>query len=133
MIDITQYRLLTPALCTLNVDKELTLYKRNGDIELYTEDTSTKIDLHEYKGAQNEDFNLVFTNRSKEFIKRCQRSEAVLQALYAIFNFETNGGWVECSQYDRLEFLDAMYLEVEPIEETEEFLMEREKGIEIKI
>jgi hypothetical protein len=75
MIDITQYTLLTPAKSTLNVDKELTLFYRNGDIVKYENDTKTKINLKEIAGAQNEDFNLVFYNESDEYIKAAQKSE----------------------------------------------------------
>lgn len=93
MIDITNYKLLTPAEATLNVDKELILYYRNGDIISYENDTKTNIDLRKIAGAQNEDFNLVFYNRDDDFIKAAQKSEDFLQAIYSIFDFKV-GSWV---------------------------------------
>lgn len=109
-IDLTQYRMLTPAQSTLNVHKALTVYYRNGDIITYNNDTSTLIDLKEVLGCQNEDFNLVFINRDKKFISKCKKSEDWLQAIYNIFDFkQTDYDYVEVLQLGTLEFLDAIY------------------------
>ncbi len=109
-IDLTQYRLLTPAESTLNVHNALTVYYRNGDIITYNNDTSTLIDLKEVLGCQNEDFNLVFINRDKKFISKCKKSDDWLQVIYNIFDFkQTEYDYVEVLQLGTLEFLDAIY------------------------
>jgi hypothetical protein len=120
MIDISQYRLLTPANSTLNVKSELVVYYRNGDIISYKDNNKLEVDLTEIAGTQNEDFNLVFFNRSDEFIKDCKKSEDWLQALYAIFNFEANNNWVEVQQLSKFEFLDTVYNSQEEDIEVEE-------------
>jgi hypothetical protein len=75
MIDISNYRLLTPSISTLNVETEITVFYRDGEIVTYEKDKSTQIDLTKVMGTQDADFNLVFYNRSTEFVENCQRSE----------------------------------------------------------
>jgi len=99
-------------MVTLNVEEGLVLYYRNGNIVEIEKDCSSKIDLREISGAQNQDFNLVFTNREDAFVEECKKSENWLQALYCIFNFEV-GIWVEVQEFNALEFLDAMYYNTE--------------------
>jgi hypothetical protein len=111
MIDVTQYTLLTPAKSTLNVVEPLTLYYRNGEIITYENDSKTKIDLREVAGCQNKDFNLIFYNESLEYIKAAKKSEAFLQAIYNVFDFEVDQyAWCRVEQTSPLEFLDKLYL-----------------------
>jgi hypothetical protein len=118
MIDISKYKLLTPRHSILNVESPLTLYYRNGEIITIENDTTTEIDLAEISGAQNEDFNLVFTNKSDEYVEKAKVSEDHLQALYCIFNFSV-GKWCGVEQYNALEFLDAMYYNNEQVIEED--------------
>lgn len=94
MIDISQYRLLTPANSTLNIDEEITVHFRDGEIETFQGNNELDIDLALIAGVQTPDFNLVFKNHTDEFVKDCQRSESWLQALYYMFHFSVNGRWV---------------------------------------
>lgn len=117
MIDISKYTLLTLRHSVLNVDKPLTLYYRNGDIITFEKDRTTEIDLHEVAGAQNEDFNLVFTNKSDNYVAKAKKSEDHLQAIYCIFNFKP-GKYTQVTQHNALEFLDAMYYTNEVVEDS---------------
>lgn len=112
MIDITQYRLLTPAIAILNVPDELTIYFRTGEIKTVVDDNLTHIDLRDVAGIQNDDFNLVFFNRDDEFINACKESEDWLQAIYNVFDFtesHQDRKWVEVQELTPLEFLDRIY------------------------
>jgi hypothetical protein len=75
MIDISQYRLLTPANSILNIEDEITIYYRDGEIKTLKNNNSLDIDLTTISGVQTPDFNLVFKNHTQQFIKNCQKSE----------------------------------------------------------
>ena len=75
MIDISQYRLLTPANSTLNIEDEITIYYRDGDIKSFSNNNELEIDLKTIQGVQTPDFNLVFKNHTDDFVKNCQKSE----------------------------------------------------------
>ena len=109
MIDISNYRLLTPANSTLNIEGDITIHYRNGEIEELKDNTDKDINRIDILGVETDDFHLVFHNHDDTFIKNCQRSEDWLQALYYMFNFVVNSKWVEVTQHNKLEFFDAMY------------------------
>lgn len=75
MIDISQYRLLTPANSTLNIEDEITIYYRDGEIKTFENNNTLDIDLSIINGVQTPDFNLVFRNHTEQFVKDCQKSE----------------------------------------------------------
>lgn len=75
MIDIKKYRILTPAISTLNLNSDITIYLRNDEVETVGKDCTDKINLNEIAGVQCPEFNLVFKVHDKKFIKECQRSE----------------------------------------------------------
>ena len=120
MIDISQYRLLTPANSTLNIEDKITVFYKDGEIKTFENNNSQEIDLTLISGVQTPEFNLVFKNHTEQFVKDCQRSEDWLQALYYMFNFQVNSNWVEVTQHNELEFLDAMYYFNEEQPEAEE-------------
>ena len=113
-IDISKYRLLTPATATLNIEEEdIMVYMRNSDdiIKVPAGDTR-EVNLFEIRGIQTTDFNLIFRNHDEADIKAFQEREDFLQALYYLLNF-TIGKWVEVFQHNKLTFFDALYADEE--------------------
>ena len=115
-IDISQYQLLTPAGSNLNPDSPITLYHKNGDIIKKDSGCTDKINLNDYRGVETKEFYLTFQSRDNEYIKKCQNSESCLHALYYVFNFGLDDGWVECYQHNELEFMDAMFYDDDEIQ-----------------
>jgi hypothetical protein len=93
MIDIKKYKMLTPAISTLNLDEEIEVFLRNDEVEVVPPDCTDKIDLREVRGIKSKDFNLAFTNHTEDYIKKAQKREDFLQSFYYMFDFEV-GEWV---------------------------------------
>lgn len=119
MIDIRKYKLLTPSTATLNLDSEITVYFRNDEVETLPANCTDTIDLTEVIGIKSEDFNLIFRNRSKEYIEKAKRSEDFLQSFYYLLDFEIDGSWVSVSQHNELSFLDAVYSDQPEVEQSD--------------
>jgi len=109
-IDISKYRLLTPAKANFNIDEDISIYMRGGDeevIKIKAGDTA-EVNLFEIRGVQTSDFNLAFKNHTKDAVKEFTEREDFLQALYYFLNFNI-GDWVEVFQHNKLTFFDAIY------------------------
>jgi len=116
-IDISKYRLLTPAKANFNIDEDITVYLRGEDEEVIKipAGESSEVNLVDIRGIQTTDFNLAFKNHAKEIIKDYTEREDFLQALYYFLNF-TIGEWVEVFQHNKLTFFDAIYADETPVE-----------------
>jgi len=70
-IDISKYRLLTPAKANFNIDEDITVYLRGEDEEVIKipAGESSEVNLVDIRGIQTTDFNLAFKNHAKEIIK----------------------------------------------------------------
>ena len=116
-IDISKYRLLTPAKANYNIDEDIKVFMRNDSEEVITVPAGEnfEVDLSTIRGIQTSDFNLAFKNHTKDVIKDYTEREDFLQALYYFLNFSI-GEWVEVFQHNKLTFFDAIYADDEEVE-----------------